>query len=373
MQAKDIRVLSIAPYVFLPIRNGGHQAIAKLHHYIAKACRDDVAGTVNNAEHSFAFHLHKVLPAGRTRYLQYPSIGKVLQIAKEQGSTHIICEHPYMALLAMSVSKKLGIPWFMRSHNIESERYRSFGKAFWPALRMYEKYTMQQADGIFFITPDDAKWAEANFNLPASKCHNVPFGTDMQAQPQGHAEAKQQVAAELNISKDVPWLYFLGALDYSPNEAAVQYIIDEIQPRLDKAGMPYEIIIAGKGLNTGIQQQIKERKHIQYAGFVNNLDMFLKACNVMLNPVLKGGGVKTKVIEALGYNKMVVSCESGAAGIQQNACGTNLQVLPDNDWDAFVQTTIAAMSSPTDIPQKFYEMYYHGNIARHVVEILSKS
>lgn len=373
MPATDIRLISIVPHRLLPLRNGGQQAIAKLHHYIGQLCQDDVITTTDSADSSFAFHLHKLLPQGRIRYLQYPGFSKVMQVAKKNRSTHIICEHPYMIFTAIALSKKLGIPWFLRSHNIESERYRSFGKAFWPALRMYEQYAMQTADGILFITPEDLQWAIANFKLPVAKCHNVPFGTDMQAIPKGHHQAKEQVAAELGISKDVPWLYFLGALDYSPNEAAVKYILEEIQPRIDKAGTAYKIIIAGDGLSSALQEQIKERKNIHYAGFVNDLDMFLKACNIMLNPLLKGGGVKTKAIEALGYNKTVISSASGAAGILQSVCGNKLQVLPDNDWDGFTQAVIATMNNTEDIPQQFYDTYYHGNIAKKVVTILENT
>lgn len=369
----DIRLLSIAPYCFLPLRNGGHQAIAKLHHYLGQQCHDDVVGTADNADNPFAFHLHKIFPPGRTRYLQYPTMSKVLQLAQEQNSTHLICEHPYMAVTAMSVSKKLGLPWFLRSHNIESERYRAFGKPFWPGLRLYERYAMQQSSGVYFIAPEDKQWAIDNFKLPVHKCHDVPFGTDMQAIPAGHDEAKQQLAGELGISADVPWLYFLGALDYSPNAAAVGYILDEIQPRLNKYGKPYEILIAGKGLDDELQQRIKATAHIQYNGFVNDLDIFLKGCDVMLNPVLKGGGVKTKAIEALGYNKKVISSASGAAGIDSLVCGHQLKISADFAWDNFVADIMDGIKNNTTIPAGFYEKYYHGNIATRVIDILGNT
>lgn len=366
-------ILSIAPYRFLPLRNGGHQAIAKLHHYLAQQCEDHVIGTTGNEGNPFAFTLHKVLPDSRVRYIPRMKLGEMLKVARANKSTHIICEHPYMAFTAIALSDILGIPWFLRSHNIESERYRSFGKAFWPGLRIYERYAMQKADGVLFIAPEDAQWAAANFGIPESKCHDVPFGTDLQCVPTGHKEAKRQLTTELGISGDVPWLYFLGALDYSPNAAAVSYILDEIQPRLDKAGQPYEILIAGKGLDEQLQARIKQTPHIQYNGFVNDLEQFLKACDVMLNPVLKGGGVKTKAIEALGYNKTVISSASGAAGIDPIVCGSQLKISSDFDWNAFVADTLHAMNEEGTIPNAFYDKYYHGNIATHVINILNNT
>lgn len=370
MPATDIRILSIAPYRFLPLRNGGHQAIAKLHHYIGLQCPDHVISTTGNADNPFAFTLHKLFPDQRHRYIPRYALGKVLQVAKANNCTHIICEHPYMAFTAMAVSSKLGIPWFMRSHNIESERYRAFGKPWWPGLRAYERYAMQQANGIFFITPEDAQWAVKNFELPAAKCHDIPFGTDLQAPPAGHLSAKAQLAAEMGISKDVPWLYFLGALDYSPNAEAVKYILEEVQPRLDKSGQPYEILIAGNGLDEALQLEISNKKHIQYTGFVNDLDLFLKACDVMLNPVLKGGGIKTKAVEALGYNKTVVSTANGAAGLLPAVCGSQLLIAPDFQWDDFTNLVLQAMHCDAQMPDSFYHTYYHGHIANKVLRIL---
>lgn len=370
MTARDINILSIAPYVFLPLKNGGHQAIAKLHHYIGLHCNDHIVSTDNNADSNFSFKLHKIFPNKRFRYLPYFGTKDMLRIAREINCTHIISEHPYMAISAMTVARKLGVPWYIRSHNIESERYKGLGKPWWPILAKYERYAMLQANGIFFITQEDADWAAENFNIPPEKCHLVLFGCDQQVAPQGHYEAKKQLAGELKISADVTWLYFLGALDYSPNEQAVRYIVEEIQPRLNRAGIAHEILIAGKGLDESLQQQIAGTTHIQTLGFVQDLELFLKACDIMLNPVLKGGGIKTKAVEALAYNKTVISSVSGAAGLMPALCGDKLLLADDNDWDGFAEKVIAATQHPTDIPASFYNAYYHGAIAEKVISVM---
>lgn len=373
MNQPDIRIISIAPYDFLPIRNGGHQAIARLHHYLALHCPDHVIGTSSNGDNPFAFILHKILPASRRRYIPRQQLDEILSIARENKSTHIICEHPYMAFTAIALSEKLGIPWFLRSHNIESERYRSFGKAFWPGLRIYEQYAMRNADGIFFIAPEDRVWAIDNFKLPSAKCHDIPFGTDMQKIPLVSDGDKNKISTELDAPADVPWLYFLGALDYSPNEQAVLDILDKILPRLNNMGIAFRIFIAGKGLSPVIRDRIGETANIQYTGFVSDLDAFLKSCDIMLNPVIKGGGVKTKAIEALGYNKTVVSAASGAAGISRDVCGSKLSVVADNDWDEFVHAIVKAIHHPVETPDSFYQAYYHDHIARKVLDILKSN
>jgi glycosyltransferase involved in cell wall biosynthesis len=141
-------------------------------------------------------------------------------------------------------------------------------------------------------------------------------------------------------------------------------------PRLDKKGIPYQILVAGKGLPEDIQQRIESTPNVIYTGFLPDIDNFINACDVMLNPVLQGGGIKTKAVEALGYNKNVVSCFSGAAGLIREACGSNLLVSADNDWDTYAEDVVRAINMKPDIPQLFYQTYYWGNIAQKMLGIM---
>ena len=92
----------------------------------------------------------------------------------------------------------------------------------------------------------------------------------------------------------------------------------------------------------------------------------------MLNPVLSGGGIKTKAVEALAYNKHVISTKSGALGLSPNVCGSNLHIIADNDWDNFTKAIIEASKNPRAIPPSFYEQYYWGNIASNMLAIMQR-
>jgi hypothetical protein len=78
----------------------------------------------------------------------------------------------------------------------------------------------------------------------------------------------------------------------------------------------------------------------------------------VLNPILSGGGVKTKAIDALARNANLVSTETGAIGIERKLCGDKLTVIPDNELDAFVRAIIKCSETATNnIPKQFYEIY----------------
>ncbi len=371
MNTNGCRILSVVPYRFLPVTNGGHAAISGLHHHLAKICPDHVAGTRNNDDNtSFAFRLHKILGTTAKRYLPLSGLQDLRGLVKAYDINNIICEHPYMALTVMALSRLMRIPWYLRSHNIESERFRVLQKKWWPALRQYERFAMRASSGVFFITPEDADWAIKNYGLPASKCHVIPYGTSLKAPPAKDAAIKRKLAGEIGISPDKPWLYFLGALDYYPNAHAVAYILHKLVPALNARGADYHILIAGKGLPGDLKQETSQTPNISYTGFVPDLSDMIRSCDVMLNPVNLGGGIKTKAVEALAYGKMVVSTHSGAAGLIRAACGANLAVVPDDDVDAFCTETIRAIQNPQTISEEFYKVYNNDNIAKKVIEIM---
>lgn len=366
-------ILSIAPYRLLPPTSGGKLAIVKLHNHIGKLCPDYIVSTTDNdTDTHYAFDMQPILPNSILRYVPFYNYTSILGLARRFDCTSIICEHPYMAPTAALVAKKMGIEWYIRSHNIEAIRFKTLGKKWWRAMYGYEQLAMRKAKGVFFLTEEDAHWAMNNYKLTAAQCHILPFGTDFKQKPEPMPHARQRLATQYKLDINKPWLYFLGALDYAPNKQAVAYILDEIMPRLNKQGKGYQILIAGQGLSEQLAKQIEATDNIIYTGFLDSLDIFLHGCDIMLNPVITGGGIKTKAVEALGYGKQVVSCESGAAGLIKSVCGTNLHISADHEWDAFIKDILKAMNQSSPTPQSFYDTYYWGNIAQKAIGIMTR-
>jgi hypothetical protein len=364
-------ILAIAPYRILPATGGGHAAILHLHHYIGKLCSDQLASTKDNDDaEAYGFDLHRVFATNPSRYLPYGNLKELVSLGHKYDVKSIICEHPYMAISANALAKKLGVPWYLRAHNIESERFKSLGKPWWRILAKYEKWAMQKARGTFFLTQEDADWAVANYQVDSSKCYFLPFGCVLNERPKGKEEARKSLAELWNIDAGKKWIYFLGSLDYKPNEEAVDYIVNEIAPLLRGKLENYQVLIGGKGLNAKLQEQIKATSDIKYVGFIPDLHDFLNASDVMINPVMKGGGVKTKAVEALGYNKIVVSTQSGAAGLIPAICSDNLYITADDNWVEFCEKVIQATKQETNIPESFYQTYYWGNIAQKAIDIM---
>lgn len=362
------RILSIAPYKYLKPQNGGHWGIFFIETILSK--KNDLlsVGVLDNEVYETPYQKLNELPKGKSRYLPGKLNHQLLAIATKFRPTHIHCHHHYLFPTAKYVADKLRLPLYIRAHNIECERFRSTGKWWWKFMFWFEQYAYKNADKTFFISDEDANWAKLNFNLPKHKIEVMPFATPFKSIPK--SEVKREDVAnlhQLNPQKD--WLIFMGIFSYVPNQEAIELIINEIYPRLIKKDNNFEIIICGKGLKADLVDKINSYEGVHYLGFVQDLEALLHQSKIMLNPVLNGGGVKTKVLEALAWNNTVVSTEFGAFGIEQKFCGNKLKLVQNADWDSFTNNIISTLqANKEDIPESFFQQYNIDAIAERIQE-----
>jgi glycosyltransferase involved in cell wall biosynthesis len=234
-------------------------------------------------------------------------------------------------------------------------------RRYWKLYRMYEKWIHQQADHSFFITEADRQYAMANFDLPLAKCTTVPYGVK---EIKSIGNARQQVIAQYNI-RSAHLLYFNGTLDYLPNKKAVEWIIGQLDPALQKRQLDYQIIISGKKLSWKLQSKIRLTKTITYLRFVENVEWLYQASSIFINAVVNNSGVKTKVVEALANNCTVVSMQTGAAGIPAELYNGKMFIVKDNDSEAFAESIIQALSRQAlQTPEAFFDYFSWKNIAK---------
>ena len=359
------KVLAIAPYPYLPYFSGGQKFIAKFFEYLSKEVELTVISVAEN-DKALAknYTILPLLKKSFSRYYDLSLVSKIAALVKKEKFDTLIVEHPYYSWLAHRVRKRTGVKFILHTHNIEHLRFRSLGRWWWPVLRMYEKWSFKKADGIYFITHGDKMFAVNNWGVNETKCIDVPFGIDISSFPADREESRKLIAAKHGISDGEKIFSFNGLLDYKPNLDALKIILDEINPRLLKQNIfRYKIIISGKRLPEEMNL-LKEYadKHIIYTGFVEDITNYLKATDIFLNPVQSGGGVKTKIVEAIGYGASVVTTQTGAAGIETKVCGEKLIIVADNDWNLFCQKIIDHSKSNTVTPDGYYSYYYWGKI-----------
>ena len=368
MGHKQVKIVSIIPYKILPARLGGEKGIALFYEYLGGLAAITGISTRNNdPAYAKNYQLLNALSNSRLRYANPFLYFRIRRIILQQKAAYLFIEHPYFGWLAWALRKTLPVVWVVHSHNIEYMRSRSIGRWWWKALKIYERWVYRKADKVFFISDDDRQHAINELGISASKSFTVTYGIEHDKIPGDSEiqESRQKVCALHGIGQDEKILLFNGALYHHSNYDALSIIL------LKNPAFKYKIIVCGKGLPEFFHE-LREYadKNIIYAGFVEDISLYLKAGDVFLNPILSGGGIKTKAVEALAMNCAVVSTELGAMGIKQEICGDKLHIIRNRDWRLFAETAIHSAKNETPTPPAFFDYYYWGSIANRTLTLL---
>ncbi|MEJ7610371.1 MAG: glycosyltransferase family 4 protein [Ferruginibacter sp.] len=375
---EQLKIAVLAPYRIYPALSGGQRCTALLYKYLSESLPVMMLSVdSNSAPEKSNVVLKKIMGNSFLRYANPFLFFRALRFIKANACTHLVLEHPYFGWLGWMLRRSCNVQLVVHSHNIEGLRFRSMGKWWWRILRSYERWTHQQADINFFITQEDLDHARSDFKLEKENCHVITYGTDLQKIPQKEQRisARKQIAATHRITKNETIILFNGVLDYRPNLDAVDTILKKINPVLDaRNDFDYRIIICGKNLPDSYDElKAYHEKNIIYPGFVEDISLYFLAADIFINPVKDGGGIKTKLVEALGFNVPAISTESGAAGVPLSITGNSLTVLADDNDAAFCDAIFKGRSVATNIPDAFFGHFYWGNIARKAGEILEHS
>ena len=358
-------VCSLVSYHFLPAKVGGQKGIALFNQYFSKHVQLICITTRNNDPSEANYPVHAILSNSPARYANPFYFFTLRRIIKRHDITHLLLEHPYYGWLAMLVKWFLNTKLVLHAHNIEGNRFRTIGKWWWPVLWQYEKWVHRHADVVFFIQEDDKAYAIRKFRVNPNKCHTITYGIGWNVPParSERLAAAQAVRQKHEIPEGNKLLLFNGAFDYFPNREALEKITSIINPLLaQQEQFAYTIIICGRKIPENIPRT--QYKNIVVAGFVEDVSLYFKAADIFLNPVTGGGGIKTKLVEALGYNCNAVSTVEGAIGVDKKICGGKLLIAGNDDWKSFVNLVIASGNIHADIPPEYFDHFYWDNITR---------
>lgn len=355
------KILCIAPYQYVPYFSGGQKYIAEFTRNLSKKADLTVISTPDNMPEEENYIFLPILSENRLRYIDPRLILKLQTLIKKNKYNAIIWEHPYYGWLAIILKWLTGIYTVIHTHNIEYQRFRSMGKWWWAILKEYEKWTFRKADKVYCITENDRQEMIKEFKLRPEKTCLVTPGIENTMDYSQRGLFRKKILQEHGLNEDIRILLFTGLLSYKPNEDAVLFIKNKIIPELAKRNpFPFVVIVCGKGINPKIVKN--ENQHIIFTGFVEDVSEYIKAADLFLNPVITGGGIKTKVIEAIGFHTTVISTDNGAAGMNRNVCGDKLIIVPDYDVSAFTEAIATNADKKTGTPRDYFNYYQWDNI-----------
>jgi len=120
------------------------------------------------------------------------------------------------------------------------------------------------------------------------------------------------VVSNIDIPKKPNTICFVGSYNRQPNVRAVEVLINDIYNNID---FPVELNIVGKSLPKYLQKEIRNTEGINYLGFIDEIDEFIKTQMLMVAPIQLGAGLKMKIPHSLANGTPVITTPIGAEGI----------------------------------------------------------
>lgn len=113
----------------------------------------------------------------------------------------------------------------------------------------------------------------------------------------------------------LPTLFFIGHLEYFPNEEALVHFQSEILPLIRRRfGRPFRFVVAGAGASE-VPARLGTEPEIEVVGEVAEVAPYYEEADVVIAPIRAGGGTRIKILEAFSFRRPVVATSLAAEGL----------------------------------------------------------
>lgn len=253
---------------------------------------------------------------------------KLISILEANTYDVVQIEGLYVLIYAKLIREHSTAKISYRSHNIENEIWhRLYSKETSFIKKMYlkilakrilklEKNTINQYDLLVPITYRDAVEYQKFGNKKPHKVIQTGIPTE-------------EIATSLKVRKNRK-LYFLGSLEWLPNQEGVLWFVNNVWPMISLSQSNLEFHIAGRQAPPWFNKAV-HKPGIFFHGEIENANDFVDEYDIMIVPILSGGGMRVKIVEAMSQGKIVVTTTIGAEGL--DIIPNYHAVVADNPYD----------------------------------------
>jgi polysaccharide biosynthesis protein PslH len=253
------------------------------------------------------------LPYNVERFVSEDAATKLAQLLAEEWFDVVQMEGTFVAWYAQlwEDDKQLP-PVVLRAHNVEytiwemlAQRTANPLKKWYLGhlarrLKAFEHQALQRFDAVAAITEADQQ------RLRRLGCQEpvvfIPAGVN--------PDRFQPAATHPPTPRT---LFMIGSLDWLPNQEGLDWFLAEVWPQARAQYPELELHLAGKEMPARFREL--QLPGVRVHGFVESAAAFMQQYDIMLVPLLSGGGMRIKIIEGMALGKCVLSTTLGAEGI----------------------------------------------------------
>lgn len=244
---------------------------------------------------------------------KYESAAMREQIIKrtQQSIDVVICD--FLAP-AINVPRNLSRPSILFQHNVEAMIWKRhfevqsnaakkvYLRDQWRKMKIFEEQTCRRFDTVIAVSKEDRDQMRKEYGVTA--VFEVPTGVDTDFfTPSGTQKIEPH-----NV-------VFTGSMDWLPNEDAIRYYTEQIQPIVRRSLPNATLTVVGRNPYPSLLELSRRDSSIIVTGRVDDVRPHMERAAAYVVPLRIGGGTRLKIYEAMAMEKPIVSTTVGAEGL----------------------------------------------------------
>lgn len=266
---------------------------------------------------------------------------KLKEVLQKQSFDIIQLEGLYLGLYVPFIRALSKAKIVYRAHNLEFEIWQRAAKRSSALKKQYfsnlskrllklEKKVLHWADAVVPISAKDGEWFARQ--KPQLQMHIAPAGISRLFE-----KPNNQPSTEID-------LFFIGALDWLPNQEGLLWFVEEVWPEIHQKYPQLKFYIAGR--NASAQMKNIKAPNLFFLGEVEDAPLFMQQHAIMVVPLFSGSGMRIKIIEAMALHKAIITT---ALGLEGNAAKAPEHLRIANTKMDFIAQITELLNRPEDI------------------------
>jgi glycosyltransferase involved in cell wall biosynthesis len=128
-------------------------------------------------------------------------------------------------------------------------------------------------------------------------------------------------------------------MDWEPNVEGLKWFIEKVWPTIHLRFPQITLHLAGRNMSDEFKAIKAPQVIIQ--GEIDDATQFILEHDIMVVPILSGGGVRVKIIEGMALGKAIISSTIGAIGIDYKEKDNILIADSTSEWIQAIDSLIS--------------------------------
>lgn len=249
-----------------------------------------------------------------------PSGRGVISRALECGTDLLLADFPHAAVL---LPQRLCCPSVIFTHNVEAEileRHAAVANGLWRSIwisqarkmRRFESVALRRFDCAIAVSARDAQLLREEYQL--SVVQTIDTGIDL------HFYSFSSPRSTPDPPATGGTIVFVGAMNSPANIDAVQFLLDQVWPRVLATRPQARLVIVGRNPPASLVARARQLSaSCELTGYVEDTRPYIRQSHIAVIPMRVGSGTRIKAFEAMALGRPVVSTTVGVEGLDIEA------------------------------------------------------